>query len=187
MRHEILFAPGAHLGVDGTSKYIFFCRASHYCTLMATIPAAAFIFFGTHSRFRCFSVLHPRGYRSRSVTIALKCLQIPFCFPQQRCSGTRRHWHAASLPPLGSASRDLLYCLSPPSTSLVVQILMADSLDSYSRGLLLLMLLMLLVLLQGFTAEMRSMLFDAHKALISSNAWLVERLKTLEVTLSCSE
>lgn len=35
--------------------------------------------------------------------------------------------------------------------------------------------------LQEFTAEMRSMLLGAHEALISSNAWLVARLKTVEV------
>ncbi|CAN0010155.1 unnamed protein product [Scytosiphon promiscuus] len=37
---------------------------------------------------------------------------------------------------------------------------------------------------QGFTAEMRSMLLGAHEALISSNAWLVERLKTLEAAVA---
>lgn len=42
-------------------------------------------------------------------------------------------------------------------------------------------LLLPFYLLQEFTAEMRSMLLGAHEALISSNAWLVERLKTVEV------
>lgn len=36
-------------------------------------------------------------------------------------------------------------------------------------------------LLQEVTAEMRSMLLCAHEALISSNAWLVDRLKAVEV------
>eukprot|EP00752_Nemacystus_decipiens_P001616 g1574.t1 len=39
---------------------------------------------------------------------------------------------------------------------------------------------------EEFTAEMRSMLLGAHEALISSNAWLVDRLKTVEAAAAAA-
>lgn len=41
--------------------------------------------------------------------------------------------------------------------------------------------------LQEFTRGMRAMLFEAHNALIASNAWLLTRLQGVEVRTDCTE